>query len=641
MEATPIIEVEGLCKRYGKQMALEGLSLAIRRGEVFGLLGSDGAGKTTTLQMLSAILDPTEGWAKVMGYDTVREASEVTSRIGYMSQTFSLYGRLSVEENLEFFADLHRVPEAERQARKEQLLGFARLQTYRTRQARHLSGGMQKKLALCCALIHQPELLILDEPTTGVDPVSRRELWNILYQSLIAGTTIVVSTPYLDEAERCTRVALLHQGQMIACDVPRRLRTEMPGVMLELAARPQRKAFSVLKEALPQGRPYLFGERIHLHLKEKVMETAPFENLLQQRGVDVEQIRRVEPSLEDVLITRLTQTAEIPSEPPVTAAVWDRTEIAVEATDLTMRFDSFTAVDQVSFSVRRGEIFGLLGPNGSGKTTTIRILCGLLAPTDGRAQVAGYPVGQDPLSVKQHIGYMSQRFSLYDDMTVGENIEFFAGAYGVSGSELPARRDRALALAGLQGQEGRMTRSLSGGMKQRLALACAILHEPEVLFLDEPTSGVDPLSRRRFWDLIYRLSDQGVTVLVTTHYMDEAEHCHTLGFLYSGRLIALGSPEELRIGMHAGEMLELECDQPIRALALFQGVEGVRASFFGDRLHLLVDDAETARPWIIERLRQDGHHVHRVERAPLTIEDVFITFIEMEQARLEAERGAG
>jgi ABC-2 type transport system ATP-binding protein len=250
-------------------------------------------------------------------------------------------------------------------------------------------------------------------------------------------------------------------------------------------------------------------------------------------------------------------------------------------------------------------------------------------------------VGREAHAVKTRIGYMSQHFSLYEDLTVGENIAFFAGAYGVSSSKLPARRDWALILAGLTGQEGRLTRSLSGGFKQRLALACAVLHEPEVIFLDEPTAGVDPLSRRRFWDLIYHLSEQGVTVFVTTHYMDEAEHCHTLGLLYSGRLIALGSPEALRTGMRAGEMLELECDQPIQALAIFQEAEGIRASFFGDRLHLLVDDAEAARPQIIERLQREGHRIHRVERVPLSIEDVFIAFIEMEQARLDAVDAQG
>lgn len=634
MDAPPIIEANRLTKRYRDRVAVDHLSLTIQRGEVFGLIGSDGAGKTTTLQMLCAILDPTEGWAEALGYDTVRDAAEVTARVGYMSQAFSLYGRLSVDENIEFFADLRRVPESIRRERKARLLDFARLAPYRNRTARHLSGGMQKKLALCTALIHQPPLLILDEPTTGVDPVSRREFWALLYQVLTEGTTIVVATPYMDEAERCTRVALMHEGRLIACDAPSRLRNAMPGRLIEIAAEPPRQAIRILQESAPQGRPTLFGERIHLRLMEGAGDPDRVHSLLEERGVAVSSRRVVTPSLEDFLVDRLSEGAPVPEVPLFTMRERKRTGPAVETSDLTMRFGDFTAVDRVNFSVRPGEIFGFLGPNGSGKTTTIRILCGLLPPTSGHATVAGYRVDQDPQAVKSRIGYMSQRFSLYNDMTVEENIDFFAGAYGVPRARLPERRDAALMLAGLKGEERRRTRDLSGGMKQRLALSCAILHEPEVLFLDEPTAGVDPLSRRRFWELIYGLSDQGVTVFVTTHYMDEAEHCHTLGLLYNGRLIALGSPDELRSGMRAGEMLEMECDQPIRALALFQGMEGVRPSFFGDRLHLLVDDAEAARPWIIDRLQREGHQVRRVERVPLTIEDVFIAMIEMEQAQL-------
>ncbi|OGA43508.1 MAG: hypothetical protein A3G24_21885 [Betaproteobacteria bacterium RIFCSPLOWO2_12_FULL_62_13] len=631
-----VIATESLGKRFARRRAVAGLSLAVERGEVFGLLGSDGAGKTTTLQMLAAILDPDEGRATVLGHDTVREAAAITSRIGYMSQIFSLYGRLTVDENVDFFAELHGVPAAQAHERKAQLLDFAKLHAHRDRLARHLSGGMQKKLALCCALIHQPELLLLDEPTTGVDPVSRREFWAILYQALAAGTTIVVSTPYMDEAERCTRVALMHEGRVVACDAPGRLRQQMPGAMLEVSARPQRQALTILQRALPQARPYVYGEHIHVHLKEAPEDGGALRSLLERGGVTVVRTRRVTPSLEDVFVTRLAESA--PSYPSLPASMRTASaeEIAVEARDLTVRFDSFTVVDRVSFRVRRGEIFGFLGPNGSGKTTTIRMLCGLLKPSSGQATVAGHAVGRDPQAAKSRIGYMSQRFSLYEDMTVRENIDFFAAAYGVPAREFSSRREWALALAGLHGREDRLARALSGGVKQRLALACAALHEPQVLFLDEPTAGVDPLSRRRFWELIYSLSERGVSVFVTTHYMDEAEHCHTLGLLYGGRLIALGSPDELRAGMRAGEMLELECDQPIHALALFQGAARTKASLFGDRVHLLVDDAETAKPLILERLQHAGHRVRRIERVALTIEDVFITFIEMEQARLAA-----
>lgn len=628
-----VIEAEGLGRRYGQRAVLRGLDLKICRGEVFGLLGSDGAGKTTTLQMLAGILDPSEGNATVLGYDSVREAAQITARIGYMSQIFSLYGRLTVDENLDFFAALHRVPEAARAERKARLLAFAHLELHRGRLARFLSGGMQKKLALCCALIHAPPLLILDEPTTGVDPVSRREFWNILYQALIEGTTIVVSTPYMDEAERCTRVALLHDGRLIACDVPGRLRAGLPGKMYELVAHPQRRALAVLQRVLPQAAPYVFGERLHLRLPEGGGDEGGWRAALAREDVQLETIRPIAPSLEDVFVALLPSAAVAP--PVAVEVAVGAAGPAIEVQELSMRFGKFTAVDRVSFAVQRGEIFGLLGPNGSGKTTTIKMLCGLLAPSAGRATVAGVELGADTRALRSRIGYMSQRFSLYEDMSVGENLDFFAGVYQVPRAQLAARRDWALQLAGLRGEEGRLTRALSGGLKQRLALACAVLHEPQVLFLDEPTAGVDPLSRRRFWELIAEIAERGVSVLVTTHYMDEAEHCHTLGLLYNGRLIALGSPQELRAGMRAGEMLELECDQPIPALALFRDEPGVQASFFGDRLHLLVDDAAAARPHLLARLEQAGHHVQRIETVPHGIEDVFITFIQMEQARLD------
>jgi len=631
-----VIDAAGLGRRYERRQALSGLDLQVRRGEVFGLLGSDGAGKTTMLQMLAGILDPSEGRATVLGFDSVREAAQLTARIGYMSQTFSLYGRLTVDENLDFFAALHRVPHAARADRKARLLAFAHLDPHRDRLARHLSGGMQKKLALCCALIHAPPLLILDEPTTGVDPVSRREFWNILYQALTEGTTIVVSTPYMDEAERCTRVALLHEGRLIACDVPGRLRASLPGQMYELVARPQRRALAALQRALPQAAPYVFGERLHLRLPEGG-DAGDWRQALAGEGVQLESVRPIAPSLEDVFVTLLPGAAVTP--PVMAEAAPTAAGPAIEAQELSMRFGRFTAVDGLSFSVRRGEIFGFLGPNGSGKTTVIKMLCGLLAPSAGRATVAGIALGADTRVLRSRIGYMSQRFSLYEDMSVGENLDFFAGVYQLARAQRAARRDWALELAGLRGEEGRLTRALSGGLKQRLALACAVLHEPQVLFLDEPTAGVDPLSRRRFWDLIAEIAERGVGVLVTTHYMDEAEHCHTLGLLYNGRLIALGSPQELRSGMRAGEMLELECDQPIPALALMRDLPGVQASFFGDRLHLLVDDAELARPRLLTRLEQAGHRVRRMDTVPHGIEDVFIAFIQMEQARLAAVGG--
>lgn len=578
-----VIEARELARAFGPQTAVADLTFSVQRGEIFGLIGSDGAGKTTTLQMLAAILDPTSGFAKVLGYDSVRQATEITARVAYMSQAFTLYGRLTVEENLDFFAGLHRVPGAAAAERKDRLLQFAGLESHRDRLGNHLSGGMQKKLALCCALIHEPALLLLDEPTTGVDPSSRREFWDILYEALVTGTTIVVSTPYMDEAERCARVALLHQGRLLALDRPSRLRGGSPN------GRP---------EALPD--------------------------------------HRAGGSLEEAFIARLGGTV-LPVPPPPFTSPPPRPGAAVEVHDLTVRFGGFTAVDRISFTVDRGEIFGFLGPNGSGKTTTIKVLCGLLAPSGGQATVAGYQVGPETQAIKARIGYMSQRFSLYGNMTVHENLEFFAAVYGVPGSGLVARRAWALAFAGLAGQEDRLVEGFSGAVKQRLALACAVLHDPEVLFLDEPTAGVDPLARRRFWEMIGQLAERGVTVFVTTHYMDEAEQCHRLGLLHYGRLVTLGSPGELRAGMRGGELLELQCDQPIAALSLFREMPEIEASLFGDRLHLLVTDAGKAQPKILAQLQDAGHQVARVEQVLPGLEDVFMAAIRQEQARRQAE----
>lgn len=628
-----VVRCSALARRFDRRNVVEGVTLAIARGEVFGLIGSDGAGKTTLLQMLAGILAPTAGEGEVLGLDLRRQACKVAARIGYMSQIFSLYGRLTVEENLDFFAELHRVPSSAKAERAARLLEFAGLSSNRQRLARDLSGGMQKKLALCCALVHDPPLLLLDEPSTGVDPVSRREFWNILYRTLSRGTTIVVSTPYMDEAERCSHVALMHAGKVIALDAPARLRAQLPGHILEFQATLQRAALRALQAAMPVSHPYVVGERIRIHT---VAPEPPLTEALTSVGIVPTVMRKVQPSLEDVFVDALGSITPIRAEQEAPAPSEERNGIAVEARELTVKFGAFTAVDRVSLQVRRGEIFGFLGPNGSGKTTTIRVLCGLLAPSAGEASVAGRSVARDPGGVKARIGYMSQRFSLYDDLTVDENIGFYAGAYGVRGERLDRRRDWALGLAGLNGHERTLTRALSGGVKQRLALACAVLHEPEVLFLDEPTAGVDPLARRRFWALIAQMSERGVTVFVTTHYMDEAEHCHTLALLYSGRLIALGSPAQLRAGMRAGDMLEIVCDRPVAAVELLSALPGAKASFFGDRVHVLVDDAQAARGQVIARLGAAGHRIAHIELVPLSIEDVFIAFIEMEQARAQA-----
>ncbi len=640
-----VIRAEGLTKRFKETAAVVEVDLAVKRGEVFGLIGPNGAGKTTLIQLLTGLLDPTAGRATVLGFDTVRETEAIRERIGYISQEFTLYGSLTVEENLEFFADLHRVPSGLREGRKEELLKWSRLHPFRRRKAAKLSGGMQKKLHLCSALIHRPEILFLDEPTTGVDPISRRELWGILYDLVAEGLTLVVATPYMDEADRCHRVALMHQGRILRLASPDALRETFKETVLELRADPLPLAKDLLARASLPLRSYLMGDRLHILAAEGEKALSPIRRILEAGGVRVEGLRRISPTMEDVFLSVLAEVEGKEHARPVQIGQGrhqgEREEKEGEALrleGLMKAFDGFVAVDGISLSVKRGEIFGFLGPNGSGKTTTIRMLCGLLLPTAGRAEVLGHDIIREPEQVKPRIGYMSQRFSLYHELTVEENLDFFAGGYGVPRRRRPERKAWAVEMAGLKGLERRLVRELSGGVRQRLALACALLHEPEILFLDEPTAGVDPISRREFWDLIGELSSQGITIFVTTHYLDEAEDCHRLALMYRGRLVAKGSPRGLKEGMRAGEMLEVECTEPLKAMRVLRSFpQGSHGALFGSRLHLLVEDPEEAIPAIIQVLGREGIAVHRVEVIPFSLEDLFVIFIEMEeQGRREA-----
>jgi ABC-2 type transport system ATP-binding protein len=487
-----MIVTTGLTKRFGSLTAVDCLALSIPQGELFGLVGSDGAGKTTTLRMLTGVLDATEGSATVLGC-ACHNLDPVRAEIGYMSQRFGLYPDLTVMENIRFHADIFGVPKGEWSVRAERLLAMSGLTAFIKRRAGALSGGMKQKLGLCCALIHTPKVLFLDEPTNGVDPVSRRDFWRILDTLLNDGVTIVVATAYLDEAERCHRVGLLHHGRLLACDSP-------------------------------------------LNLKQ-----------LADPAI-------TNPTLEDVFITVMGEGADTAVRrrpaPDLNSAA-----PAVILDKLTRRFGDFTAVNGISLTVPKGEIFGFLGPNGAGKSTTIRMLCGILEPTEGGGQVAGFYLTTQAEKIKENIGYMSQKFSLYEDLTVEENIAFYGGIYRLPAKQLVQRSDWVIEMAGLSERRRSKAGELSAGWRQRLALGCALLHRPPIIFLDEPTAGVDPLNRRRFWQLIHTLAADGVTVFVTTHYMDEAEYCDRLALIYRGELVAVGSPEELKEKRAKGGLL--------------------------------------------------------------------------------------
>jgi ABC-2 type transport system ATP-binding protein len=522
---------QGLGRRFGRRWAVRDISLTLAAGETLGVVGADGAGKTTLLQMFAAILDPSEGSCTVLGADSRRDSKRIAAGLGYMTQGFTLYDHLTVEENLRLAATLRGVSDADYEPRRAQLLAMAGLARFTERLSGKLSGGMRKKLSLCTNLIHAPGLLILDEPGLGVDPLSRRELWTMLAQYRATGVSTIVATSYMDEAERCDRVLLLREGQPLSLDTPASLRAQAAGRVFELRGSDLAQSLPALR-ALPQVRG---------------LQVLPNRVRFQSRDAGAPPVagsQPAEPALEDVFV--MHDTAIEPETPlsPAPAVVVSGAGLATR--DVSVVFGSFRAVDRVTLSIQPGELLALLGPNGAGKTTLIRGLCGLVPFAEGQAEVAGLRLPSQIAAVRQRIGYMSQRFSLYLDLTAQENLDFFASAYGLGGERARDAIAQATGQLGLTLEPGRLVSALSGAERQRLALACAILHQPAVLFLDEPTSGVDPLARYRFWWLIRRLALGGMSILVTTHYLDEAAYCDRIGLMHQGALIGWGTLDALR-----------------------------------------------------------------------------------------------
>lgn len=461
------IEVNNISKHYGKVKALQNVSFSVEEGEIFGLIGPDGAGKTSLYRILCSLLLPNEGSASVCGYDVVNGMKEVRKRVGYMPGRFSLYQDLTVEENLKFFATLFNTTVEENYDSIKAI--YSQIERFKNRRAGALSGGMKQKLALCCALVHKPQVLFLDEPTTGVDPVSRKEFWEILAHLKERNITIIASTPYIDEVQKCERVGFLSDGILKGIGTP-----------------------------------------------DTILDT--FKDVFNPPPIEHKQRDDTEKEAENV----------------------------IEVEHLVKAFGSFHAVDDISFTVKKGEIFGFLGANGAGKTTAMHMLTGLNQPTSGTGRVVGFDIRTQYEQIKQHIGYMSQKFSLYEDLTVAENIRLFAGIYGMQDDDIRHKTDDLLQRLKFSEHRNSLVSDLPLGWKQKLAFSVSIFHNPGIVFLDEPTGGVDPATRRQFWELICDAAERGITVFVTTHYMDEAEYCDRISIMVDGKIKALGTPDELK-----------------------------------------------------------------------------------------------
>lgn len=543
-----IIALRGLMKQFPGQEkpAVARLECEIHTGSVTGLVGPDGAGKTTLMRMLAGLLKPTEGTSSVIGLDPVEDDRALHAVLGYMPQKFGLYEDLTVMENLTLYADLRGVTGEERKATFKRLLEFTALGPFTTRLAGKLSGGMKQKLGLACTLVGQPKVLLLDEPGVGVDPISRRELWQMVHELAGDGMLILWSTSYLDEAEQCRDVLLMNEGELLYHGAPKELTQQMAGRSL-LVSHGEENNRKLLQRALklPQiSDGVIQGRSVRLILAKE----ATIEELAQALNLPADCISQTEPRFEDAFIDLLggAATQESPLGKILHTVEGTQGETVIKAEALTKKFGDFAATDNVDFTVQRGEIFGLLGPNGAGKSTTFKMMCGLLVPTSGKALVLDMDLKTSSGKARQHLGYMAQKFSLYGNLTVAQNLRFFSGVYGLRGKAQEEKINRMSEAFSLQPIMNSSTDALPLGFKQRLALACSLMHEPDILFLDEPTSGVDPITRREFWLHINSMVEKGVTVMVTTHFMDEAEYCDRIGLVYRGKLIASGTPDDLK-----------------------------------------------------------------------------------------------
>lgn len=640
-----IIQVDNLLKRYkdGTE-ALKNLSLEVQPGELFGLVGPDGAGKSTALKILAGLMDPTSGNLKVLN----ARPGEARRYIGYVAQGGALYPELSIDENLKYEAGMHGVSDKDFARLRETHLKNMGLLQFADRIASQLSGGMKQKLALCCALVTQPKVIFLDEPTTGLDPISRRELWQALAVLGQEGVTAVVATPFLDEAERCHRVALMYDGAVHELGKPSELKKALGLSRLEFSVKNDIETVKALGSLSFEQSDNIvdicpFGDRLEVLCKDLRAGKEELGIALAKANIQVKDVRESSPNLENVFITKLKELTnkEVRNVPFPSIREQFRSgkdAVALKAEKLNKVFGKFKAVDNVDLELKYGEIFGLLGANGAGKTTTIKMLCRLLKPTSGTVTILGDSSDHRSKNMRKRIGYMSQKFTLYDNLTVRENLEFYAGIYEIP-LELRQRQiDWVIDACELDEIKDSLVRKLPLGWKQRIAFGAAVMHEPEIIFLDEPTAGVDPLARRQLWKLIRDFAANGAVVLVTTHYLDEAEFCNRMAFMATSQIVAQGSPQELR-EMPEGELFEIKTDDAQAAFqALSERLDHWRVSIFGSNLHVLLDQSEAELEDVKSILKSAECSVESIKPIPFSLEDAFIDIVQ-HRGKRSSKRG--
>lgn len=548
MNSEPIANICGVTKilKMSKVPALNEISTSIFPGKITGLVGPDGAGKTTFIRLLTGLMRPDKGTISIAGYNTLTSANKIYPIIGYMPQKFGLYENLSVKENIELYAKLRNIPSAEQKKVFKQLLSFTGLELFQKYLVYNLSGGMKQKLGLACAILGDPKLLLLDEPSVGVDPISRLELWQMIKQLLEKNISVVWSTSYLDEAEKCDNVILLNRGNKVYDGCPIKILTKIKDRTFQLDGITANERQNALTHILQDKNiidAKIKGKYIHIVLNNPDPKFS-FLSLFKSDNVSC---TSVPPSFEDAFISilggikmRTSPLETIIKEKP------KQEKPIIAANNLTKKFGNLVAVHDINFSIQRGEIFGLIGPNGAGKSTTFKMLCGLLPPTKGNSLIMGLDLNKAGSKARNRIGYMAQKFSLYNNLNALQNLKFFSGLYGLSGKTQKEKIDMMVHIFNLKDYLNKNSGDLPLGFKQRLALACTLVHEPDILFLDEPTAGVDPLTRREFWMHINTIVKKGITVMVTTHYMEEAEYCDRIGFIYYGKNIATGTPSQLK-----------------------------------------------------------------------------------------------